>query len=134
MQIQELPSNSIMNQIRHWLLLGTGVTCVALAALGAILPGMPTVIFLIAAAYFLARSSPALEKRLVRNQFFGPYLAYVDGKKKLSAAAKLALGGLILLSGTISGSGLALTGAVAPWVVVVIIGLAAVGALVVWLR
>jgi len=65
--------------VRRWTLVALGVLCVGLGGLGALLPGLPTTIFLIAASWCFARSCPWLEERLVRNRFFRPYLRYLDG-------------------------------------------------------
>ena len=48
-----------------------GLGCVGLAYLGAILPGLPTTPWVLAASYFFARSSPRLERWLKRSPFFG---------------------------------------------------------------
>lgn len=45
-----------------------------LAVLGAILPVLPTTPFLLLTSYFLARSSPKWQKRLLRSRWFGPIL------------------------------------------------------------
>ena len=51
-----------------------GLGCVGLAYLGAILPGLPTTPWVMAASYFFARSSPRLERWLKRSPFFGKLL------------------------------------------------------------
>ena len=53
-----------------WLLLG--LTCVALAAIGVVLPGLPTTPFLILAAACFLRSSRRLYDRVLANPTFGP--------------------------------------------------------------
>jgi len=53
-----------------WLVLG--FVCVALAFVGALLPLMPTTIFLIFAAACFARSSPRFEAWLLNHKQFGP--------------------------------------------------------------
>ncbi|CAE7863446.1 ybaN [Symbiodinium necroappetens] len=64
--------------VRRWTLVGLGVSCVALGAIGAVVPGLPTTVFLIAASWCFTRSCPWLEDRLVRNRFFRPYLRFLD--------------------------------------------------------
>ena len=45
-----------------------------LAVLGVGLPGLPTTPFLLLTSYFLVRSSPRLNARLLRSRTFGPLL------------------------------------------------------------
>jgi len=66
-----------------------GIAAVGLGALGAVVPGLPTTIFLIAACWCFARSNPALERRLVRNRFFGPFLGFLDAGSGMPMRAKL---------------------------------------------
>ncbi|WP_149541144.1 YbaN family protein [Siccirubricoccus phaeus] len=55
-------------------LLGLGYLCLVLAAIGAVLPVMPTTIFLIIAAWAFGRASPTLQARLLNHPRFGPPL------------------------------------------------------------
>jgi uncharacterized membrane protein YbaN (DUF454 family) len=57
--------------MRQALYLTGGFVALALGALGIFLPLLPTVPFMILAAFFFARSSPALEARLLDHQHFG---------------------------------------------------------------
>jgi uncharacterized protein len=52
--------------------LSLGVLSVALGLIGIVVPIMPTVPFLILAAFCFARSSPTLEEKLIRHPIYGP--------------------------------------------------------------
>jgi uncharacterized protein len=56
------------------LLLGLGYGCLGLAVLGAILPLMPTTVFLLIAAWAFGRASPRLRERLRSDRRFGPLI------------------------------------------------------------
>jgi uncharacterized membrane protein YbaN (DUF454 family) len=58
-------------RFRRALYAGLGCGCVALGAIGAVVPGLPTTVFLIAASYLFARSSPRLDRRLHEHRWFG---------------------------------------------------------------
>ena len=74
---------------RH-LWLGAGLTCVALGAIGAIIPIMPTVPFLLLAAYCFARSNPEWEQRLLNHPTYGHSLRQWRERKAISRRAKVA--------------------------------------------
>ncbi len=77
-------------RVIRWGLAAVGVACVGLGALGVVLPGLPTTIFLIIATWCFAKSCPFLEQRLIRNRFFAPFLRYVDRAEPIPAKAKVA--------------------------------------------
>ena len=58
----------------RWLLQALACLCLALAAVGVVVPILPTVPFLIVAAWAAARSSPRLHRWLMSHRKFGPYL------------------------------------------------------------
>jgi uncharacterized protein len=60
--------------IRRALFATLGALAVALAVVGVFVPGIPTTIFVIAASYLFARSSPACEAWLERSPLLGPPL------------------------------------------------------------
>ena len=65
-----------------------------LTLVGLVVPGVPTVPFLLATSYYLARSSPFLNDRLRRTAFFGPILQEWEGHAALSLTSKGKLLGL----------------------------------------
>jgi uncharacterized protein len=80
------------------LFLVLGFVMLALGIIGALLPVMPTTIFIILAAWFFARSSPRLEARLLRDPRFGPLIikwrdrGAIPPKAKLYACLGMAFG------------------------------------------
>lgn len=121
----------MVHDVRRWLLAGAGVLAVGLGALGAVLPGLPTTIFLLIASYCFARSCPWLEQRLLRNRLFAPYMAWVDGRERMSARAKLATIATIWVAVSVSLALLHGGGRLGPWLAAILIGSAAIGSLAV---
>tara|TARA_B110000914_G_C15439376_1_gene435340 strand:- start:312 stop:788 length:477 start_codon:yes stop_codon:yes gene_type:complete len=81
-----------------WVLLGS--LLVVIAAIGIIIPGLPTTIFLILAAACYIRSSQKLYNWLIKNKSFGPYLKdYREGKGIPKKAKLLAITMIILFIG-----------------------------------
>ena len=60
--------------MRRHLYLIAGVLSIGLGAIGAFLPLLPTVPFMILAAFCFARSSPRLEAKLLNHRQFGPHI------------------------------------------------------------
>jgi len=63
-----------MRRPQRLLLLSIGYASLALAAIGAVLPLMPTTVFLLIAAWCFGRASPALRERLRSHPRFGQSL------------------------------------------------------------
>lgn len=82
----------------RWIWFGTGLLFVALGVIGAMLPLMPTTIFIILAAGCFARSSPRLEAWLLHHPRFGPTLrawraeGAIPRRGKIAACAGIAVG------------------------------------------
>ena len=69
------------NFLLKWLWISLGCLFVGLGAIGAVIPGMPTTVFLVLAAACFIRSSQKLYDWLISNKTFGPYLKdYREGK------------------------------------------------------
>ncbi|MEN0062986.1 MAG: YbaN family protein [Myxococcota bacterium] len=87
-----------------------GFALLGLAVLGAMLPGLPTTVFVILAAGCFSRSSPRLEQWLLDHPRFGPSLRAWRARGAIPRRAKI----LAVASMTLSGVFTALT---APWFV-----------------
>lgn len=72
------------------LYLATGITSVGLGIVGAFLPIIPTVPFLLLAAFCFARSNPAWEQRLLDHPQYGPSLRDWRTRRAISRRAKIA--------------------------------------------
>ena len=83
-----------------WLCLG--VICVGLGVIGAVLPLMPTTVFMLIAAYAFARSSPKLHTWLLGHKIFGPLVHNWQAHRAVSRKAKytsvISMIGIVFLS------------------------------------
>ena len=103
-----------------------GVLCVALGAVGVVVPGMPATEFFLAASYLFARSSPRLEGWLARNRWLGPALLRFKETRGMPARAK-AFALMSMWTGVaISSYALAAAG---PWVQPLVLAMGAIGTL-----
>jgi hypothetical protein len=69
---------------------GAGLASLGLGAIGVFLPLLPTVPFVILAAFCFARGHPAWEARLVNHPRFGPHIAAWRTKGAVSRKGKVA--------------------------------------------
>jgi uncharacterized membrane protein YbaN (DUF454 family) len=76
--------------MRRLLYLSLGFASVALGAAGILLPLLPTVPFMLLAAFFFARSSPRLETWIVEHPRFGPHIRAWRARGAISRAGKRA--------------------------------------------
>ncbi|MHA6316823.1 YbaN family protein [Altererythrobacter sp. CAU 1778] len=72
-----------------------GIVFVGLAIIGAFLPIMPTVPFLLVAVYCFARSNPEWEKRILDHPTWGPQVRDWKERRAISRRAKtMAIGAM----------------------------------------
>ena len=68
------PTDRRISAARRCLYQGVAGLFFVLGAAGAVLPGLAATPFLLLTSYFLVRSSPRLNERLLRTRLFGPIL------------------------------------------------------------
>ncbi|MBT3991544.1 MAG: YbaN family protein [Rhodospirillaceae bacterium] len=88
-------------EAKPWLrpiLIVFGWTCVALGAIGAITPGLPTTIFLIMAAWAFSRSSRRFHAWLYGHKYFGPVVSNWDNHRVIPKKAKIMAVSMMSLS------------------------------------
>ena len=78
-----------------------GVVCVGLAIVGAVLPLMPTTVFLLIALWAFAKGSPAWAERVRRHPRLGPYVRDWEERRAIPRRAKALAVGMMALSLTI---------------------------------
>ena len=90
------------------LYLSLGVLSALLGVIGIAVPLMPTVPFMLLAAFLFARSNPRWEAKLLADPRFGPHILAWREKRAIGRKGKIAaivglsgsgIGGLILLDG-----------------------------------
>lgn len=86
----------------RWLWLAAGGIAFTLGVIGLFLPVVPTTPFLIVAAACFARSSPALERRLLDSALFGPTLK--DWREHRSIARRTKLVAIAMMTVSITAS------------------------------
>ena len=109
-----------------YILLGT--LSLILAAAGAVLPLLPTVPFVLLAAFCFARGHPPLEAWLVRHPRFGPHIVAWRSRGAISRHGKRAA-----LAAFIVSAGVALVFAPLPWSLLPLAA-AAIGGSWIWTR
>lgn len=118
---------SVARGPRRWLFLGLAGFFFFMASVGVALPGIPTTPFLILTSYFLIRSSPRLNEKLLSSRTFGPILRDWNEHRALRPKVKLVslvsctvVVGLSLLLGNMPGAArlaVAVVGAFGVWYV-----------------
>lgn len=72
----------------RFVLVCVGWGAVACAFIGVFVPGMPTTVFVLVAAYCFARSSPRFAAWLANHRWFGPTVRRFEHQGGMSATAK----------------------------------------------
>jgi uncharacterized membrane protein YbaN (DUF454 family) len=96
------PTDITVSPAVRYLLLTVGWLFLALGAIGAFLPIMPTVPFLLITAWAWSKSSHRLHKWLYRNKTYGPYLiawnryGVIPKHAKILAIGMMAVGWVVM--------------------------------------
>ncbi|MCW8833243.1 MAG: YbaN family protein [Colwellia sp.] len=106
------PSNTIdecpvpvktRSKVKIFVWKSAGIFCVGLAILGAMLPILPTTVFLIMATGCFAKSSPSMQRKLLNNKTFGPLIHEWQQHRSIPRKAKRVALLMIILSVVWSG-------------------------------
>lgn len=101
--------------MKRTLYISLGTLCVALGALGVVLPGLPTTPFLLAASWLFYRSSPRLQEWLISSRL-GVYIRSYEERGGMRKVTK-ALVVLFMMAMVICSIIFFIHNAVADWVV-----------------
>ncbi len=83
-----------------WFFMALGLFFVALAAIGVLLPGLPTTPFLLLAAGCFAKSSQRLHNWLLENRTFGPMIRHWHEHRAISRRVRnIAISSMLLMGG-----------------------------------
>lgn len=105
------------------LILGCGALALVLAAIGVVLPGLPTTPFVLVAGACFVRASPRAHAWLLASRVFGPALREWEAHHTIPRRAKLIA--LLMMATSVSVSVWYFSGR--PWLQLAIVGAAAVG-------
>lgn len=108
--------------LKQKLWFGAGMIALALGVIGAFLPLLPTVPFVILAAFCFARGSPAWEQKLLAHPRYGSHIRKWRDKGAVSRRAKWAATAAFAVSSALGFATLALPWALLPVCVAVICG------------
>jgi len=117
-----------VGRLRRWMLTAAGILALVLAAVGVVLPGLPTTPFVLLAAACFAKASPRLHAWLVNHRVMGPMVRDWEAHRSLPLRVKRLATGLMLAMVGLSAWQLSHK----PWAAAAVLALGAVGAWVVW--
>lgn len=78
-----------LSRFRRGVYVTAGAVFVGIGAVGIVVPGLPTTVFLLIASFFFSRSCPALTDRWLRRGVFAPYMRYVDERRPMPFHARV---------------------------------------------
>ena len=111
----------------RWVLIAAGFISLGLGITGVFLPGLPTTPFLILSTYCFAKASPRLHRWLLEHPTIGPPLKDWEANRSITRRVRFialtSMTVMVLLATWIFRSN--------PWLMVVLLGSGALGALVV---
>lgn len=99
-----------------------------LAVVGLVIPGLPTTPFLLLTSYFLARSFPKLNEKLLKSRLFGPILTDWQKRGGVRRDVQIRATSLVLIVVAIS----LFASQPGLWLSVAIVISAAIGVGVIW--
>ena len=109
-----------------------GCLCVALGAIGIVVPVMPTTVFLLGASCLFAQSSPSLHRRLMEHPRLGAYIRMAHGRSMPRRAKVVSL--MMMWAGILFCSYVTVDASVAVPVALCLGGLIGTGVLLFWVR
>ncbi len=123
------PTQPLVQGVRRLVYLLLGIVFTGLAIAGALLPVLPTTPFLLLASACFVRSSPSLNRRLLRSPLLGPFLR--DWQKYRGVTLRVKIVAVVFL---LLGVGASVWFGALPWPLVSLLLLLAVVGLVVVMR
>lgn len=101
---------------------GAGLLFVGIGAIGAVLPLLPTVPFLLLALFCFARGNPVWEQRLLAHPTYGPLLLDWRQRRAIPRRAKWAALGAMAVSVLVTGLAASWLWALIPLAVMAVTG------------
>lgn len=117
-----------MARLQRSALVVAGVLALVLAALGVLLPGLPTTPFVLLAAACFAKASPRLHTWLLAHRWMGPMVRDWEANRSLPLKAKCLAIGMMSLMVSVSAWHLMSR----PWLAATVVGAGLLGGVVVW--